>query len=85
MSPAQKIVNVGDLVRWKAIIMSPAVYSQTKGVEAIGFVRKLIGTNTVELKVINANVACSEYLNALDTLSSWHRLPVNIRECEVLA
>jgi hypothetical protein len=85
MSPAQKIVNVGDLVRWKAIVMSPAVYSQTKRVEALGIVRKLIGTNTVELKVINANVACSEYLNALDTLSSWHRLPVNIRECEVLA
>ena len=75
MSPAQKIVNVGDLVRWKAIVMSPAVYSQTKRVEALGIVRKLIGTNTVELKVINANVAGSEYLNALLHIIHTHAAP----------
>jgi len=85
MPQSQKVFNIGDLVRWKALVMSPAPGKTVKQVEALGVVRKLIGSDTLELKVVNANDACSEYLDALITLSAWHRLPVSTKECEVVA
>ena len=51
----------------------------------LGVVKKIISTNTVELKVLSADEGGSEYLNALKDLSAWEKLPVYMDECEVIA
>jgi hypothetical protein len=81
----QKIFNVGDLVEWKALVRSVKPGKPFRNVEALGIVKKIIGRDTLELKVVSANKDCREYLNALKDLSAWENLPVSIIECEVRA
>ena len=85
MLSAQKQFNVGDLVEWKALVRSGKPAKQFRNVEALGIVKKIIGRDTLELKVLSADEGGSEYLNALKDLSAWERLPVNTKECEVVA
>ena len=82
---SQKTFNVGDLVKWKAAVVTAKPIGRVCNVEALGIIRKLIGQRTLELKVISTNKGCREYLNALKDLSAWERLPVSIKECEVIA
>ena len=85
MAKSQKVFNIGDLVRWKALVKSPKPTESVRNVEALGIIRKLIGSYTLELKVVSTNNDCTEYLNALRDLSVWERLPVHAAECEVMA
>ena len=86
MPSLQKVFNVGDLVRWEALVKTAKPSTGYIGrVEVLGIVKKLIGSNTVELKVLSADEGGSEYLNALKHLNAWERLPVHTRECEVIA
>jgi len=85
MPPLQKVFNVGDLVRWKALVKSPRPAEIVRKVEGLGIVRKLIGCGTLELKVISADDGCTEYLNALRDLNTWQRLPVHTNDCEIVA
>ena len=85
MLSAQNQFKVGDLVEWKALVRSVKPAKQFRNVEALGIVKKIIGRDTLELKVVSTNKDCDEYLNALKDLSAWERLPVNTKECEVVA
>jgi len=86
MLSAQNQFKIGDLVRWEGLIKTAKPSTGYVGrVEVLGIVKKTIGTNTVELKVLSADEGGSEYLNALKDLSAWERLPVNTKECEVVA
>ena len=85
MPSLQKVFNVGDLVRWKALVRSVKPAKQFRSVEALGIVKKIIGRDSLELKVVSANKDCREYLNALKDLSAWEKLPAHIDDCEVIA
>ena len=85
MLSAQNQFKIGDLVEWKALVRSVKPAKQFRNVEALGIVKKIIGRDTLELKVVSTNKDCDEYLNALKDLSAWERLPVSITECEVVA
>jgi hypothetical protein len=85
MAKSQKVFNIGDLVRWKALVKSPKPTGGVRNVEALGIIRKLIGRDSLELKVVSTNNDCADYLNALKELGVWDRLPVHVAECEVMA
>ena len=84
MPLAQKVFDVGDLVRWKVDLVTLRPPADPAQVEALGVVRK-INTTDIELKILNANEAGKEYLNALKDLSAWEKLPVHADDCEVIA
>ena len=84
MPLAQKVFNVGDLVRWSVDLVTLRPLENSAQAEALGIVRKINATD-IELKILNANEAGKEYLNALKDLSAWEKLPVCIDDCEVVA
>ena len=84
MPLAQKVFNVGDLVRWKVNLVTLRPAADPAQVEALGVIRK-INAADIELKILNANEAGKEYLNALKDLSAWEKLPVHTDDCEVVA
>ena len=84
MPLAQKVFNVGDLVRWSVDLVTLRPLENSAQAEALGIVRKINATD-IELKILNANEAGKEYLNALKGLSAWEKLPVCIDDCEVVA
>ena len=84
MPLAQKVFDVGDLVKWKVDLGTLRPAADPAQVEALGVVRKINATD-IELKILNANEAGKEYLNALKDLSAWEKLPVHTADCEVMA
>ena len=60
MLSAQKQFNVGDLVEWKALVRSVKPAKQFRNVEALVIVKKIIGRDTLELKVVSTNKDCDE-------------------------
>ena len=84
MPLTQKVFNVGDLVRWKINLVTLRPAADPAQVEALGVIRK-INAADIELKILNANEAGKEYLNALKDLSAWEKLPVHTDDCEVVA
>ena len=84
MPLSQKVFSVGDLVKWKVDLVTLRPAADPAQVEALGVVRK-INTTDIELKILNANEAGKEYLNALKDLSAWEKLPVHADDCEALA
>ena len=84
MPLAQKVFDVGDLVKWKATITTANPRKGYVGdVEVLGIVKRI--TTQLELKVLNADKGGIEYLNALKDMSAWEKLPVCMDECEVIA
>ena len=84
MPLAQKVFNIGDLVRWKVNLVTLRPAADPAQVEALGIIRKISGAN-LELKVLNTNEVGRDYLNALKDLSAWEQLPAHIDDCEVIA
>ena len=84
MPLSQKVFSVGDLVRWSVDLVTLRPLENSAQVEALGVVRK-INVTDIELKILNANEAGKEYLNALKDLSAWEKLPVHGDDCEIMA
>ena len=84
MPLSQKAFSVGDLVKWSVDLVTLRPLENSAQVEALGVVRK-INVTDIELKILNANEAGKEYLNALKDLSAWEKLPVHGDDCEVMA
>ena len=84
MPLAQKVFDVGDLVRWKVDLVTLRPAADPAQVEALGIIRKISGAN-LELKVLNTNEVGRDYLNALKDLSAWEKLPVHGDDCEIMA
>tara|TARA_R110002033_G_scaffold80650_1_gene131689 strand:- start:25 stop:261 length:237 start_codon:yes stop_codon:yes gene_type:complete len=78
------VFNVGDLVRWSVDLVTLRPLENSAQAEALGIVRKINATD-IEMKILNANEAGKEYLNALKDLSAWEKLPVHTADCEVVA
>ena len=56
MPLAQKVFNVGDLVRWSVDLVTLRPLENSAQAEAFGIVRKINATD-IELKILNANEA----------------------------